>query len=352
MLTSSLIRMSRTRSVLMIMVTCLDVASVWSQSPANPDGTVSFRRDVEPILQMHCTSCHHPGSAWWLFSDAGGLSTASYEALMKGGAHGTAIMPGRPAQSLLMARVIETDDVGMPLFSPRLSAAQIDTLRSWIAQGARKDETNVPGYSLELEAISRPRNGLLQVACRVLDTAFLSVEIVDPVKHETLAEQFATVKWTNQGYGDKTSPGEWVSWSFGWHESWGNSVNIRLSISDVPAPPIGAAFIEGNLPIEEGPAGQIDLLPNPIAERNNATGKFRFWLDDMADLKFDIARGAQAVFTDSRANIPPGSRSYSWNLRVQNGQLALPGDYSARLQFQNHNGGPAFAAAVYFRIVQ
>jgi hypothetical protein len=271
---------------------------------------------------------------------------------MKGGEHGLAIVPGRPAQSLLIARVIETDSVKMPLFSPPLSATQINILRSWIAQGAKKDDAGPPYQLLQLDAVSRPRSGSLQVACRVLDTAFLGVEILDPTSQKTLADQYATVKWTDHGYGDKTSPGEWVTWSFRWDEGWGNTVNIRLKISDAPAPPIGAAFIEGNLPIAGGPAGQIDLLPNPIVEGNSAIGKFRFWLDDIADLKFAIANGTQTVFSDTRASLPPGSRSYSWNLRIQSGQLAPPGDYSARLQFQNHDGGQPFAAAVYFKIMR
>src|SRR5712692_7489625 len=198
MFSSSLTGLSLSRFVLMMMLTCLDVAFLWAQPQANLPQTVSFRRDVEPILQMHCTSCHHAGSQWWPPAGphdvAGGLSMVSYETLMKGGEHGPVIVPGRPAQSLLIAKVSETDDLRMPLFSPALSAAQINTIRSWIAQGAKKDDINTPHYLLELKAVPRPPNDFLHIACRVLDSAFLGVEVIDPIKQRTVAEQYATVK--------------------------------------------------------------------------------------------------------------------------------------------------------------
>ncbi len=96
---------------------------------------VDFTREVQPIFEAHCAGCHGSGkqkSEYRLDSRASALA---------GGTSGeAAIVPGQPEAGSLIRLVDGSDpDLFMP---PRkseakpLSAAQIQTLRKWIAEGA------------------------------------------------------------------------------------------------------------------------------------------------------------------------------------------------------------------------
>lgn len=86
---------------------------------------VSFERDVQPIL-ARCVHCHGPGKA------AGKLRLDSRRAAVASGA----IVPGKPDESELLARVADSGRKRMPPRGDLLSPAQVDTLRRWIAAGA------------------------------------------------------------------------------------------------------------------------------------------------------------------------------------------------------------------------
>ncbi|MFQ3169488.1 MAG: cytochrome c553, partial [Limisphaerales bacterium] len=91
--------------------------------------TVTFEADVRPILKAHCFRCHgEDGSA------KGGLDVRLHKLLLKGGKHGTAIVPGQAEKSLLYKKI---RDGKMPKEQAKLPADQIDTFRLWIEQGAK-----------------------------------------------------------------------------------------------------------------------------------------------------------------------------------------------------------------------
>src|SRR5579859_6339201 len=98
-------------------------------SAAEP--TVDFARDVHPILAERCFACHGGDKR------AGGLSLRGYDEVLQGGRSGAVIVPGKPAESLLLRRV--TAD-GMPVMPPvgaPLEPAQIAILKNGVAEGAR-----------------------------------------------------------------------------------------------------------------------------------------------------------------------------------------------------------------------
>ncbi|HEV2688398.1 MAG TPA: DUF1549 domain-containing protein, partial [Bryobacteraceae bacterium] len=92
---------------------------------------VDFMRDVHPILAEHCFACHAGDKR------SGGLSLGAYADVLKGGHTGPAILPGHSAESLLIRRVT-AETSPMPAAGPRLTAAEVSTLRSWIDDGARE----------------------------------------------------------------------------------------------------------------------------------------------------------------------------------------------------------------------
>ena len=89
----------------------------------------AFSAAVRPILKANCFECHGEGEKL-----KGGLDVRLRRFLAKGGENGPAIVEGQPEKSLLLDRVTSGD---MPPGKKKLSAAEIATLRSWIAAGAK-----------------------------------------------------------------------------------------------------------------------------------------------------------------------------------------------------------------------
>jgi Planctomycete cytochrome C len=93
---------------------------------------VDFKGAVAPILQEKCIECHGPEK------QKGKLRLDSKADAFKGGKSGVDIKPGDGAGSDLVRRLQlpKSDDDHMPPEGDPLSAAQIDALKQWIAEGA------------------------------------------------------------------------------------------------------------------------------------------------------------------------------------------------------------------------
>ena len=97
---------------------------------------VDFNREIQPILSDNCYHCHGPDAS----SRKAGLRLDLKDPAFAGGKSGlAAIVPGKPDESELIARVISHDAeeiMPSPDSNKTLSAAQKDLLRRWIAEGA------------------------------------------------------------------------------------------------------------------------------------------------------------------------------------------------------------------------
>ncbi|MGE3577360.1 MAG: PSD1 and planctomycete cytochrome C domain-containing protein [Vicinamibacterales bacterium] len=107
----------------------LTSVGVLAQQAPTPTQAEFFEKSIRPVLSESCLGCHD-GTA------AGGLRLDSREALLKGGKTGPAIVPGDPAQSLLIAAVAHTGGVKMPLGGARLADEKIAALTAWVKDGA------------------------------------------------------------------------------------------------------------------------------------------------------------------------------------------------------------------------
>src|SRR5256885_11193344 len=99
---------------------------------ADASASISFDRDIAPLLTSRCAKCHGPseGKAGLHLTDrdAATVTLPSGE---------RAIVPGKPDESELLRRVASTDpEVRMPPKGLPLSADEIAKLRRWIADGA------------------------------------------------------------------------------------------------------------------------------------------------------------------------------------------------------------------------
>src|SRR5258708_20878534 len=87
-----------------------------------------FVRDVQPVLESHCWSCH--GAKLQLH----GLRLDRRADALKGGGSGVpAIVPGKSDQSLLIKYVSGLDkDLIMPPAGDRLNPPEVALLRAWV----------------------------------------------------------------------------------------------------------------------------------------------------------------------------------------------------------------------------
>lgn len=99
--------------------------------------SADFQREIEPIVAEHCAQCHGVDEA----ERKSGLRLDVRESALKGGESGMpAVVPGKPEQSELVRRVASADpDEKMPPpdFNKPLSAKEIETLKQWVAEGAK-----------------------------------------------------------------------------------------------------------------------------------------------------------------------------------------------------------------------
>jgi len=99
--------------------------------------SVSFSRDILPILSDNCFACHGPDEG----ARKAKLRLDTHEGVLGSGKSGEiAVVPGQVTASELIHRVVtaDPDDVMPPPKSNRkLTPAQIELLQRWVAEGAR-----------------------------------------------------------------------------------------------------------------------------------------------------------------------------------------------------------------------
>ncbi len=95
----------------------------------DPAGAEFFEKAVRPLLAERCQKCHGAEKA------KGNLRLDSRAAMLEGGGNGPSVVPGKPAESLLIDAINYGDLVQMPPKS-KLDAAEIATLTKWVELGA------------------------------------------------------------------------------------------------------------------------------------------------------------------------------------------------------------------------
>jgi WD40 repeat protein len=111
------------------------------------EATVSFIRDVAPILKDNCFACHDAKKK------AGKYDMTSYEKLLAGGTNGEAVIPGKPEESELYTLMVSEEQRRMP---PRdkgeaVERSKAEVVRRWIQQGAKLDAGLDPRGDLNKE---------------------------------------------------------------------------------------------------------------------------------------------------------------------------------------------------------
>ena len=99
----------------------------------------NFQSEIRPILAENCFHCHGPDQK----ARKSKLRLDTLEGATRGGETGAAIVPGKPEESELVARIFsEDEDEQMPPRKAKrsLSLTQKNLLKDWIAAGAAYEE--------------------------------------------------------------------------------------------------------------------------------------------------------------------------------------------------------------------
>lgn len=110
---------------------------------------------LKPLLRDRCSSCHGA------LQQKARLRLDTVQAILQGGKSGPALVPGRPADSLLFQRITASDaEERMPPEheGAPFNAAQIAMLRAWIAGGALAPQGEKPEANPRDHWAFRPRS--------------------------------------------------------------------------------------------------------------------------------------------------------------------------------------------------
>ena len=132
--------------ILLLLLTGIATLSAQSSGQKAPPKkpkpeAVNYYRDIQPILNANCLSCHQAAMA------AGGRRVDAPENVLQGGASGPAVIPGKAQSSLLYKRLTDTTDKRMPPVG-MVTEEQVALIRAWINLGAKIEapKTNPPKH--------------------------------------------------------------------------------------------------------------------------------------------------------------------------------------------------------------
>ncbi len=131
----------------------LPVGSGLGLSDSGDKPTSVFADKVQPIFTKNCVGCHHSGGSGWSATggSAGGLDLStgnSYASLLGSGTGQTSfevpgtlrVNPANADSSYIYQKIFSASPksgVQMPQGGPYLSTDDINTIKNWIADGAK-----------------------------------------------------------------------------------------------------------------------------------------------------------------------------------------------------------------------
>ena len=120
--------------MLAVAATALLAVSACERTP-----TVSYQKDVVPILDKHCKACRVPAQAAIVVT---GFELGSYDTLMKGTQFGPVVLPGDPLTTVLVMLIEGRVDPSLKMPHGDASTPSEDeilTIRRWVEQGAKNN---------------------------------------------------------------------------------------------------------------------------------------------------------------------------------------------------------------------
>ena len=98
--------------------------------PIEPERIVDFEKDIFPIFEQQCHSCHGPDQ------QKARLRLDNRKIVFQGGKSGPAVLAGRSSESLLFKKITGIQRPQMPPTGENLTDREIGLIKAWIDQGA------------------------------------------------------------------------------------------------------------------------------------------------------------------------------------------------------------------------
>ncbi|MDH3590909.1 MAG: hypothetical protein OER88_03470 [Planctomycetota bacterium] len=127
------------RTLRLALFAAIATATLLASANVSADEPVDFEKQVLPLLEGRCFECHASTFKGRKKRPKGSFRIDGNEWLLKGGASGPAIVAGKPAISLLLARISLPDDHEdvMPPSGDVFDAEQAELIERWIREGAK-----------------------------------------------------------------------------------------------------------------------------------------------------------------------------------------------------------------------
>lgn len=145
--------LARVEFILALMVAlllALPQAGDAAEPPPSAAQLEFFETRIRPVLVEQCYECHNSSR-----TTEGGLAVDERSALLEGGDSGVIVVPGKPAESRLLAILRhEVEGMKMPKGLGKLEARVIADFEKWIAMGAPDPRDKAPSADELAEATS------------------------------------------------------------------------------------------------------------------------------------------------------------------------------------------------------
>jgi mono/diheme cytochrome c family protein len=119
-------RRLRLKAIVVAGTIALLISTTWARAPQQDAATELFRQKISPLFEQHCRICHGDQI------QRSGLDLRRQETILRGGARGPAVVPGKPEQSLLYRLITHSEEPAMPMGLAKLAEAEIDLIAQWI----------------------------------------------------------------------------------------------------------------------------------------------------------------------------------------------------------------------------
>ena len=178
------------------------IAKVSAEYAPLKKGGVDFFRDVKPIIETHCYSCHQGAKV------KGGLRLDTLAAALAGGkADGPALVVGHPEDSPIVQRITSTDpEEVMPAKGDPLAAKDIEIIKTWIKEGAAWPAFQVASFALtpltdDLTFLRRVTLDTVGVVPSEAEIAAFRALPAASRRTQTIDRLLADPRWADNGMG-------------------------------------------------------------------------------------------------------------------------------------------------------
>ncbi len=301
--------------------------------PTPEDGGLTFHRNVRPILERYCDSCH--GRETKLPPKrVNGFLSSTYDEVMSSGQGGDLVVPGHAERSAILTFL----DGSRHFTSP--TSREISVIERWINHGARVEPRSHTDKILFTYDI--PSNDLAAISCLLPQDTFARISLFD---QDTTQVYFSD--WSKADAAPR-----WTTWPVKAEPSWPKLLGVRLSLSTEAETIFIIHRQRTDEPLQNHEEGDT-IDPNPINLNKIERAVFQIWVGQVSDviLKIFSTKSRESVWSKNEKNLPTGLNKIKWDLKAEGSKLLNEGQYVARFSVNDaHTNQPSIDIIISFSV--